>query len=342
MRTRLNLPFMLFSILISMMLWFVVFARDLPAPKPIRLKVTYPNLDQDKWYVDPERSPGRVVLKFFGPSDSLQEVEDRGPTVDVDISNPREGTYRYPAELNPNTYQKLLSNQVIRVPITLEKVLQSTVPVEVKRKGLLSDPNLKVVMRVSPPKVVVSGPRSIVDKVTHCRAWIDLSQVDPLNPDTQFVTLTALDDSDTPYRQVRIVPVQVAITPSLTAQPAEKLALVVPQIVGQPAAGFLPAPYRYEPTSIEVTGDPEDLARLTVIPTEPIDVNGLTADKVFRVRLRVPPKLKLKDRGVITILYRVRPDPSYHPGKGPSRKPPADNGFPSTVPPLNGAKGGGP
>ena len=81
------------------------------------------------------------------------------------------------------------------------------------------------------------------------------------------------------------------VTPIVTAAPSDRSALVSPTIVGQPAAGYLPMPYDIVPSTVTLTGDPAILVGTTVLHTEPIDVNGLTRDRSFKVRLLVPIKL---------------------------------------------------
>jgi YbbR domain-containing protein len=336
-----NIPFMFFSVVISLMLWLIVFAQDLPKNDSITLRVAFPNLDTQEWYVDQNHTPVDVSLKFSGTAEDLEKIRYAKPTIDVDISNPREGTYRYPAELNPNGYKDQLINKAILVQVTLEKVITKTVPVKVKQEGSLSDSNLTVTPVPAKDIARVTGPRSMIDQVTNCQAWFNLSDVDPLKPVPLSAPLVAMNDAGTPFREVRIDPVTIAIASNVSAAPVTKLVLVVPKVVGRPASGYLPKDYTWEPKTVELTGDPQILARTTTVETDPVDVSGLTGDRTFRTRLRIPSGLQSTHGRRVSVTYWVTPDPSLRSGAGVPSKPPADT-FPSTVPPLNGAKGGGP
>jgi YbbR domain-containing protein len=345
--TRLNIPLMIVSLLISITLWLVVLARDIPVPVGLHLHVKYENLDNEQFWVNPDPGVNQstVYLKFVGPSEKIQDLKDNNPAVEIDLSQAKAGTFQYRATLNPPTDQQFLFDKDIWPRVAIERKASRTVPVEVAAVGKLQDPTLAVdTGRFAPRTATVTGPVSIVNQVSKCVARLQLERVTLSDIQPIQAGLVAYDYQsrpyNPPYNALHIDPGTVVVTPAITSAPSQRTALVSPRIFGQPAPGYLPLPYTVEPTTVTLSGDPSILINTTVVDTAPVDVNGLTRDRTFKVRLAIPPKLQANPRSV-TVRYRVHVDPSYQPGS-PAPLPPAGSGtIPSTSPPVRGSRHGG-
>ena len=344
MRIAPNFPLMMFSLLISISLWLVVFAKDKAPPEPIFVKVDYTGLNQEKWHIDhddPNASLDEIKLYFTGPEDRLDDIKRNPPEVyvSVDLTEPKEGTKLYSAHLTPTRYEQYaVKDAPLQIRVKLESVISNTVPVEISPEGGLKDPNLDVDLQFSPEKVTVTGPRSQVERVVKCVGNLDVSQISP-EAGRQAVSIQAID-SNKEVVDVKIGSPYISVTPILTARPQNKTALVNVPIFGQPGAGYMTDGYDFTPTSVLLSGKPAVLARISTIDTEPVDVTGLTMDKVFRVRLTVPLQIQLKTRSpYVTVRYHVRPNPSYR--GAPPASSTGSSDFPSTMPPLSGSRRGG-
>jgi YbbR domain-containing protein len=110
----------------------------------------------------------------------------------------------------------------------------------------------------------------------------------------------------------------VTITPVIMAAPVERTVLISPNFVGQPASGYLPNGYRLNHSEVALVGKSLNLAAISKIQTEPIDVSGTTHDKRFKVRLRLPLGTQSKSFSSVSGTYLVRPEP----GTGDRSQPP--------------------
>jgi hypothetical protein len=342
-----NLPLMFLSLLISLALWVSVFIRQTPGEAWIPLKVHVSNVpphlyvDRD----DPNADLGGISLKFVAPEDSLSDLQNHPPDINVNLETGRVGIYRYPATLSPRGAEKYLaSTSPTTIQVKLEPIIErASVPIEVERTGSLQDPTLAVDgLNPTPASATIKGPQSVVESVVKCQAFFDLSKVTPDDTTPRTLTLQPVNSQgqDLGSKDLTVVPQVATVTAILTARPQSQTAFVNPVFVGQVATGYETDSYEVDPPSVVISGNPTLLAKVTTISTEPIDVNGLAADRVFRVRLRVPFHIQLRTRlSYVTVRYHVRPNPSYHAGSGAPSNP--SNDFPSTVPPLSGSRRGG-
>jgi len=102
------------------------------------------------------------------------------------------------------------------------------------------------------------------------QAAVDLSDAEP---GEKTVYLTP-DQVNTPYgvRVMRVTPASVNL---VIESLAERTVRVVPRVVGEPAAGFVLANIRLEPSEITVSGPASVLENLEQVTTEPISAEGL-------------------------------------------------------------------
>ena len=164
MSLRPNIPIMVVSVLISVTLWLVVYARDLAEPLRLHLHVNYIGLDTDNYYVDRDPNVNQSVanIKFLGPAERLDEIKDNLPTVEVDLSQAKEGKGSYQGRLNPISDENYLLDKDITIRVLVEKRIRRDVRVEVKPVGTLTDQSLALdSSRVQPRTATVIGPVSM-------------------------------------------------------------------------------------------------------------------------------------------------------------------------------------
>jgi YbbR domain-containing protein len=133
-------------------------------------------------------------------------------------------------------------------------------------------------------------------------------QVDVLNSRGEAIT----EDVDR-------FPAQVTITPTLTpAKPARSI-LISPRYSGQPAPGFRVAAVEIVPNEVVVQGDRNRIARLSVLETEPIAIDGLKQTASRSVNLRLPDGVSVQNKlQQVRVTIRIEPDASSaSPPRGP-------------------------
>ena len=179
-----NLPIAFASLMLSVMLWFVVYAQSVPEPLPLRATLALDGLDDARFFV--RKVPNDVRLDVSMPADRAKELGDQQVSASVDLSEPKEGTHPYPVAISPSWVVRYLSGVRPTVPITIERIARRTVVVTTLVKGSLSDPRLRLNdKRVLPPSVTVSGPASEVATIREARVYLDLSLIDLRRPEYQ-------------------------------------------------------------------------------------------------------------------------------------------------------------
>ncbi|MGO8672894.1 MAG: YbbR-like domain-containing protein [Capsulimonadaceae bacterium] len=138
--------------------------------------------------------------------------------------------------------------------------------------------------------------------------------------------ISALDAQGAEVSDVHVSPdtahVKIGIVP--TAQTKE--VFIVPEVAGYPAAGYLIGAVTVSPRMAVLSGRMEALSTIGSIGTDPIAVDGATADITRNVRCLPPAGTSLDSGTTATVHIAVRPviqpqPPAPTPGPGPT--PPA-------------------
>jgi YbbR domain-containing protein len=104
----------------------------------------------------------------------------------------------------------------------------------------------------------------------------------------------------------------VQVTPSnfyMTFEPsASKRVPVVPEVEGEPAAGFEIGTVTAEPSTVEVEGPASAVKAMTAAVTEPLSATGATEPVSELVTVGVPdPSVRLKSKGPVRVTVHVGP-----------------------------------
>jgi YbbR domain-containing protein len=177
-----------------------------------------------------------------------------------------------------------------QVTVTLDVLDQRTVPVFLDRGEV--PPTLELGTPVlSADNVTARGPRSLVSQVVRAeaRVAIDASGIDV----NEQVHLQAVDAAGQPVSSVELTPDTISVQIPVATQETSKTVPVQPRIAGSPAAGFQISQVVVNPPTVTLRGTPDKLADLIEVTTEPISVQGLTANRDFTARPVLPNGVRL-------------------------------------------------
>ncbi len=79
---------------------------------------------------------------------------------------------------------------------------------------------------------------------------------------------------------------------------------------GTPAPGFALEEIGVDPAYVTIVGLPEVLAEITSVTTEPINIDGVSADETFEVELQLPEDVSLADGEPSSVIVTVTIGPS--------------------------------
>ena len=333
---RPNLPIAFASVLLSVMLWFVVYTQNTPEPVPLRATLAIDGLDDARFFV--RKAPSDIRLDVSMPADRVKELGDQQVTASVDLSDPKEGTHPYPVAISPSWVVRYLSGVRPTVAITVERIARRQIAVTTLVKGALSDPGLRLNdKRVLPPTVTVSGPASEVATVREARAYLDLSLIDLRRPEYQEADVIPLDADETRPPHVRVSPEIVVNSVSVGPTPSTKVASVVPDLSGvtYETAIVQANGYSLDPNTVTLAGKPAVLANVSKVPTQIVQARGLKGDRTLTVRLIAPIGTMIVGSETVKVTLRTVPAPTPRPEKTPPKPPTRiEPPFPTTVPPL--------
>ena len=155
---------------------------------------------------------------------------------------------------------------------------------------------------VTPKTVSVTGPASVVDRVTEVQATvvIEPSGLD-VDRDVDLVPVDALGDRVTPVDvEPATAHVRIAVFSNLRSRPLP----VTPVLSGAPAGGYRVEAITVDPLLVSVEGEADQILSLSEAATESIQISGATQDVVKDVALSLPEGV-LPVGGDITVRVTV-------------------------------------
>jgi YbbR domain-containing protein len=170
-------------------------------------------------------------------------------------------------------------------------LITRTVPISINIQGnvpfsfALGEPEVRSNNQII-EQAEISGPQSRVDRVA---AVLAVANVDQLSANyVSLQQLQAISAEQEPVEGVTVIPASVTVRIPITPIVGLKLVPVLPQIVGNPATGFVVTNIRSDPQLINITGSSNVLEAVKQVLTEPIDVSGLQQSTTTTVALQLP------------------------------------------------------
>jgi YbbR domain-containing protein len=210
--------------------------------------------------------------------------------------------------LNENI--EVLSVEPSTVRVEIDQRDQRMVPVQVDfgtvPEGLeVDDPE------TSEDEVQVRGPASVVAQVDRVVALvnIDASGIDFDRP----VTVVPVDIEGQPIGVglIEVDPQTIAVRIDVQAVEETRTVPVRPVIDGTPAPGFALEAFSVNPQVVTLRGLPAVLAEIPEVVTEPLSIDGASADEEFQADLVLPDDVELVDgEPQVTVAVTIGPSVS--------------------------------
>jgi YbbR domain-containing protein len=198
------------------------------------------------------------------------------------------------------------------IRVVADRVEVRSVSVEVDR-GVIPE-GLEVDEPVlSHQTVQVRGPASVVNQVDRAVAFVDIPASGINVNEPVPLTLVGIDGQPVGTGQLEVDPEVVSVQIEVRAVETATTVAVRPNIEpGTPAPGFALESITVEPVYVTIVGLPEVLEEITSVTTEPISINGLSADETFERELQLPDGVTLGDGepSTVTVTAAIRPSVS--------------------------------
>lgn len=287
----------LICVLISTCLWFYVSNVENPTRtskiKNVPVQLTNLLSLQDAGLAISENQDFTVDLSLEGSSKNVinAKVDDFKVEADMSAYALKEGDNLIPIKIvdYPENVS-IKNNGVLAVKVKLEKMVQKDIDVVSKVKISYKDNIYEKDKKITPAKVTISGPQSAVDKVTDAVIEGEEKNVDrnmEASYDIKFIDEKGnkVSNINSNYNKAQLtievsngktVPINVKTQPNLKE-------------------GYILESAEASSDSIVITGNAENLSKVSYIETEPIDLSEITEDTEVTAKLKLPNNITLLD-----------------------------------------------
>ena len=292
---RLTAPFRrrlgtkLFATTCAFVLWFFVNAGERETqvlPFPVELR----NLPERAVLTNPERVD-TVQVRLNGPGPLLASLDTKRSPIVLDLSHLEPGAdvrlkvrdemVRVPRGV------RILDIEPSRIPVHLERVKRASVAVAIAPSGD-PRPGFKVdVMKVTPEKVQVTGPVSMVDRL----ASLETEPIDLTNLAASTQRSVGLVRPDQLTVKPEMVSVEIAVVPVVTTREFKRLSVEVRNV---------DQPFQLKPPRVNLTVRGPQLAVQSLELEDgavSVDGGGLEpGEHMMETEVALPPGVELLKR----------------------------------------------
>jgi YbbR domain-containing protein len=306
-----NLPTFLTALALAITVWIMAVNATDPVEKrtyPLGIPVEVVGLNPD--LVITNEIPEEVTVSLSAPSSLWQTLLDSPELIHASIDL---------ADLNEGTYDETISVKVDAKPVKVETIGPASMQVIIEplySKYLpiqLVQPSRPAVGYeagepvLSQTYATVSGPSSLISKISEVRAILDVSQA---NQDIdRNITLGAYDENGVVVEHVSIDPAQIHVSLPITQRGGYRNVIVIPVVTGQPASGYQLTNKSVSPLTVTLySSDPAIVNSLPgYVETQPLNINGANADITESLPLNLPAGVSIVGESTIKISITVSP-----------------------------------
>lgn len=234
----------------------------------------------------------------------------------LDLSGAAAGEQTFDVKINPIPGVQVLDVQPKQVTVTLDTIQEKTVPVSVKVTGTPASGFEAAAALVRPSAVNVRGPASILANLEKVMTDVSVEDATESIDVTRPVTVrdkagNAIIGPDPMVNIFNLSPdaVQV-IVPVMSKSLANKRIALQVSSTGEVASGMTLRALTVTPQSILVYGPEETLKTLDTLNVGPVDISGLSEDKVIPIsldKLKLPQGVTVAVGTSLTVLADIGP-----------------------------------
>jgi YbbR domain-containing protein len=302
-----NFSSLMLSLLMALFVWgSAVMAADpnetRQYPQPVDLELFGLNSS----LVIVNQVPESILLTITAPRSIWNKLEG-DPTLLrawVDLTGLKTGQYTLPVKtqiaITPNQIKLVDPGEIL---VDLEPLTVKSVPVQLVSLGEPDIGYSKGVIKSDLAQVTLSGPTTIVEKVTRVVANIDVTSAS--DKVQKNVTLIALDQNGENVKGVTITPQTITVMQDITLLGGYRNVVVKVVTSGQVMEGYWLTNVSVTPPNVIVfSANPELVNSLPgYVETEKVDLDSLTDDVDIRVNLNLPDGVELA--GEESVLVRL-------------------------------------
>lgn len=311
-----NFGLKLLAVLFAVILWLVVVNIDDPKlSQRFSASVVIENADyltgQGK-YFEVLDDTNTIVFTVTAKRSYLEKLSSTDFKAVANMENAaidnETGIGKVPIEVTALRYSSLvtISKATQNLEIALDELAQQQYIITVDTTGTLPDGCALGDVAVSPNLMKVSGPQSVVSRIDHVTANIDVTN---MNEDVVASVIPVLYDSDGNVIDKNNLTLNMStVTVTVHILDIKDVSLMF-NVTGTPADGYAYMDMEYEPKTIAIKGTAASLNNVTMvnIPESALDISGAREDitQVIDVSEYLPSGVTMADKNDSKVTVTV-------------------------------------
>lgn len=298
--TENNRALKLVALAIAIVLWlYVGIEQDPISQRTYNVPITVENLSADKVATV---SKERVNVKVMGRETRLDGITSEDFKAYVDLSDAKTGDSEAEVHVSLPNEVYFAKLDPSHVNVYVEQREGETMNVDIVRTGMLPDGIAIEDMSVEPQNVFVSGNEDALAMVAKAGVAVELDDVYSDSKKDVPVQLYDYEGNIIEPGELKVYPEQVTLNIKVNEADIQKSVPIQAELVGSLSEGVQVDSVTVDPQTAMVEGLPKDLAKITEIKTEPIDLSGIKETTSFTVKLVGK---QLRDVQKVTVTVNV-------------------------------------
>ena len=253
--------------------------------------------------------PEVTNIRYFGSTDAAARLSSAAFTASIDLAgvtaNANSPFVTLPVHLvvaDPSI--TIIDYSPHDVTIHLDPIVTRTIPVRVDEGTLPEGLDVSQPI-VSQDTVTATGPQSVVSLIATADARV---RIQPSGIDVdQLVDLVAVDGRGEQLQPVELSPTSLRVRIQGGTPITTKTVPITPVVTGTPGSGFEVGTTTINPVVATISGDANQLAGITSVPTKPVTIDGATATVAQSVALDLPDGLAPAGTSTVKVTVTLRP-----------------------------------
>lgn len=300
----------LLALVLAIAVWIsAVTAAD---PDEVRAPITVPVeiIGQDSSLVRTNGVPAVIEVTLRAPQSVWEQLtaQENSVRAFLDLSGLSAGEHvvEIKVQVAVRPTQIVLANPTT-VTVILEPFATETLSLNLSLSGQPATGYRAGDAVTDPTEVVVSGPKSLIDKATRARVRVNLSgsreSVD------QAILIEVLDEQNSPLDGITITPQTAHVNIPISQQGGFRDVAVKVVVQGQQAAGYRLENISVFPPVVTVfASDPQLIKNISgVVDTQPLDIQDAKNDITTRLGLSLPENITIVGAQTVQVEVGISP-----------------------------------
>lgn len=291
------------SIIVAIFMWtYVVNTTNPSVNKTLRVPVILKNqeiLDKNNYVITNLEDNYTTNVKLKGGRERIATLKSENIYAYVDLANAREGIQSLKIDVETPSGVSADEAEPSQINFNIQKLIEKDLPVNTVISESLKEGRKVEVNELSPSKLRIKGPASLVNKVD--RLEVKIEDLDLIDGKIHNVGVSALDRSGNVVDGVRLSHEDVNISFFVYLTKSVPLKLFT--------SGSINSEYEeisrtLNPDSVIIKGPESIIKDIDELTTKPVNINNIKSTAIGEVKLNLPDAVEVYN-GENTATYKI-------------------------------------